>query len=234
MKRTVIISGLILSAVGAGALRAVHAAPEPSPVRVSWELQCEPTAPMRLLVDTASGQQVYWYMLYTVVNNSPEDVDFHPEIVRVSEVESEVPEDQAAQMADKASSLTVDKSIVGLDKKIFEAIKKLHAKTHPFLTHPVDAIGKLRQGKDNALTSVAVFKEMDPRVNKFTVYFSGLSGEQDSKPNPMYDAKKPVSDKNTPVFVLRKTLAIPYMLPGDERTRRIAEPALGRMEWVMR
>ncbi len=228
------ISGLILSALGAGALQVVWAAPEPSPVRVAWELQCEPSVPQRILVETTSGKQVYWYMLYTVVNNTPEDVDFHPEIVRVSEVDSEVPEDQAAQMADKAASLTLDHSIVGLDKKIFEAIKNLHAKTHPFLTHPVDAIGKLRQGKDNALTAVAVFKEMDPRVNKFTIYFSGLSGEQESKPNPAYDAKKPVSDKNTPVFVLRKTLAIPYVLPGDERTRLAAEPSLGRMEWVMR
>jgi hypothetical protein len=210
------------------------APPEPSPTRVTWELQLEPTAPTRILVDTDHGQRAYWYMLYTVTNNTPQDIDFHPEIVRVSEIASEVPEDQAEAKADKAAKLTVEPSLVGVHPKIFQAIKTLHAKTHPFLVEPVKAISKLKQGRDNALTSVAVFPELDPRVGKFTIYVGGLSGESVTKNNPMYDAKKPTSDDNQAVFVLRKTLAIPYTLPGDERTRKTAEPALGRMEWVMR
>ena len=36
------------------------------------------------------------------------------------------------------------------------------------------------------------------------------------------------------VFVLQKTLAMPYTLPGDVNSRRAATPVLGKMEWVMR
>lgn len=213
---------------------AVWATPEPSPAPISWELKLEPTAPTRILIDTDTGQRAYWYLLYTVTNNTPQDVDFHPEIVRVSEIASEVPEDQAQALADQAAKLTVEPALVGVHPKIFEAIKNLHAKTHPFLLEPVKAISRLRQGRDYSITSVAVFPELDPRVAKFTIYFSGLSGERISKPNPLFDGKKPVSEQNQPVFVLRKTLAMPYTLPGDERTRKVVEPALGRMEWVMR
>lgn len=234
VKRKLILSLTLIALVGSTPDSLVWATPEPSPVRVSWELQFEPTAPVRILVDTGAGQRVYWYFLYTVTNNTPQDVDFHPEIVRVSEISSEVPEDQAAQMPEKAARMTVEPSIVGVHPKVFEAIKSLHSKTHPFLVEPYKAITRLRQGKDNALTSVVVFPELDPRVSKFTIYVSGLSGERVTKTNPAFDPKRPVSDENQPVFVLTKTLAIPYTLPGDAATRRNAEPALGRMEWVMR
>ncbi|HWL94672.1 MAG TPA: hypothetical protein VNT79_14215 [Phycisphaerae bacterium] len=213
---------------------ASFAQPEPSLTGVAWQLQLEPSAPVRIVVDTGTGQRIYWYMLYTVINNSSQDVDFHPEIVRVSEIHSEVPEDRAAEMADEAARFIVDASKVGIHPKVFQAIKSLHAKTHPFLVEPYKAIGKLRQGKDNALTSVAIFPELDLRASRFTVYFGGLSGEQETKKNPSYDPKKPNSATNEPVFVLRKTLAIPYTLPGDFASRKRAEPQLGRMEWVMR
>ncbi|MBK8267443.1 MAG: hypothetical protein IPK83_03720 [Planctomycetes bacterium] len=234
MKRRLFHILMAAALLSVATYRAAIATPEPSPTRISWELQLEPTAPARILVDTDQGQRVYWYLLYSVTNNTPQDIDFHPEIVRVSEIASEVPEDQAEAHADKASKLTVEPSLVGVHPKIFAAIKNLHAKTHPFLVEPVKAISKLKQGRDNSLSSVAVFPELDPRVSKFTIYIGGLSGEQMTKSNPLYDAKKPPSDDNQPVFVLRKTLAIPYTLPGDERTRKNAEPALGRMEWVMR
>ncbi len=93
---------------------------------------------------------------------------------------------------------------------------------------------------------MAVFREMDVRVSRFTIYVSGLSGERMTKRNPLYVAARAGSGKkaaagtgdageeNPKYFVLRKTLALPYTLPGDARTRRSATPALGRMTWVMR
>ncbi len=224
---------------------AVQAAPEPSAAPESWELSLEPSPPTRIQVKLGSGVRTYWYILYTVTNNSFEDVDFHPEIARVAEIESEVPADLAASMPDKAARISVEPAIVGLHPKVFAAIKKRHAKTHPFLAEPVKAITRLRVGKDNALTSVLVFPDLNPRVSKFTVYFGGLSGERIIKRNPSYrsipatDGRKGATsggaeEKNPKFFVLRKTLAMPYTLPGDERTRRSATPVLGRMGWVMR
>lgn len=211
------------------------ATPEPAPAPVSWELQFEPTIPYRITAPTKHGTKTFWYFLYKVTNNTGEDRLFHPEIVRVNEIASEVPADQAKQRAAEASKMTVDPSMVGLERGVFEAIKKRHEATHPFLIHPVDAITELRQGGDNAIASVAVFPEMDPRVSRFTFYVSGLSGEQIIRPNPLFDTTKPADEESNPrVFVLRKTWSMPYTLPGDVKTRRYANPKLGLSEWVMR
>lgn len=217
------------------------ATPEPSTIPVAWELGLEPSQMLRIQADG----RTYWYMLYTVTNNTGQDIDFLPEIVRVSEIETEVPADKVSQQPDQASRLIVDPAIVGLNARVYQAIAQRHARTHAFMVTPVEAIGRLLQGRDNARTSVAVFKELDPRVSKFTIYFGGLSGEKIVKPNPMYDAAKASrsdqtnghasdDESNPKLFVLRKTLAIPYTLPGDVRSRATAQPALGRMTWVMR
>ena len=229
--------------VGIGAAVAL-ATPEPSAIPVAWELKLDPTQPMRIQVDTGGGKKTFWYMLYTVRNETGEDIDFHPEIVRVNEMDSEVPADRISENPAAAPKVTVDPAIIGLDSRIFKAIAQRHAKTHPFLVTPVEAIGRLLQGRDNARTSVAVFHELDPRVNKFTIYFGGLSGERITRPNPAYEARTSSGDQmnghgagdeaNPKLFVLRKTLAIPYTLPGDLRTRVNATPVLGRMTWVMR
>ncbi len=237
--------GLLLGGLASGATSA-GGPPEPSPVRTSWELSFEPSPPMRISVDAGKGSRGYWYMLYTVTNNTGEDVDFHPEIVRVNEIESELPAEKASKHPRKASGIGVDPAMVGLHPKVFREIQQRHAKTSPFLVSPIHAIGKLLQGKDNARTSVAVFPDLDPRVSKFTLYIAGLSGEWISKPNPMYDPRRPTPDasqasgetaggaENPKFFVLRKTLAMPYTLPGDAKTRGSASPVLGKMSWVMR
>jgi hypothetical protein len=213
------------------ATASVGAAPEPAATRVAWELKLETSAPTRIEV----GGTIYWYILYTVNNDTGQDVDFQPEIVRVSEIDTELPADKVAKQPNQASQILTDPSIVGVPSPVFAAIQQLTARTHPFLVTPVKAIGRILQGKDNAVTSVAVFKDLDPRAGKFTIYFSGLSGEQRSLPNPKYDPKAgDKSETNPKVFVLRKTLAMPYTLPGDARTRRVATPALGRLTWVMR
>jgi hypothetical protein len=240
MINRIALAAVVMYAVAAtGSARAV-ATPEPSPAPVSWELSLDPTIPQRIVVDTGHGPQTYWYFLYTVTNNTGDDVAFHPEIVRTEEVATELPAEQATALPEHAPRITVTPSIVGLNAKIYDAIATRHAKTHPFLVRPVDAITRLKQGKDNALTSASVFPDMDVNVSRFTIYFGGLSGEQIIKPNPAYDpsrdknASDEGSDDNPRVFVLRKTLKIPYTLPGDANTRRTAAPQLGRMDWVMR
>ncbi len=218
----------------------------PSPIPVSWELNFKATPPMRITVDTGKGGTTYWYVLYTVTNNTHQDVDFHPAIVRVNEIESDLTADQAKTNPAKASRITTDDAIVGIHPKVFAAIKKRYANTHPFLTSPVEAIGRLLQGRDNARTSVAIFRDPDPRVSKFTIYVSGLSGETKAIPNPKYDPKRAAQkkagdnnpggtpDDNPEFFVLRKTLAMPFTLPGDMKTRRSATPKPGPISWVMR
>lgn len=218
-------------------------APKPSPTPVTWELQVELSQPMRIVVPGEAGPKSFWYVLYSVVNNTGQDVPFNPEIVRVNEIETETPAEQAMQNRTIAPELSADPAILGGHPRVFRAIRDKHRKTHPFLVSPIEAIGPLLQGKDNARSSVAIFPELDTRVSKFTIYFGGLSGEIITRRNPAYKRDRPTEDaigsgefdiQNQKEFVLRKTLALPYTLPGDVNTRRIATPVLGRSEWVMR
>jgi len=219
----------------AAANPAARAEPQPNATPTAWELSLQPVPLTRIVVDSGKGPATYWYMLYTVTNNTGQDVDFHPEIVRVSEIENETPEDKAVARPETAPKILAEPAIVGVDSRVFKAIAERHAKTHPFLVTPVKAIDRLLQGKDNARTSVAVFNDLDPRISKFTVYFGGLSGERMTKVNPTYDPRRTSDDKeNSKLFVLQKTLAMPYTLPGDVRTRGAATPILGKMNWVMR
>lgn len=242
MKRTVAWPLIGTTALVLGSIApAAWAVPEPNPVPISWQLLLEPGVPMRIQVDAGSGLKTYWYMLYTATNKTGRDIDFHPEIVRVNEIDSEVPADQAAALPDRAASISIDPALVGVHPKVFAKIKERHAKTHPFLMTPIDAIARLKQGEDNAVTSVAVFPNLNPRVSRFTIYFGGLSGERIVRTNPSYDPRAGRDGEgdagdgsNEKFFVLRKTLAIPYTLPGDVRTRAYATPKLGRMTWVMR
>jgi hypothetical protein len=229
MRKTIALTGLLSAAFF---VAPALATPEPSPVPTAWELSLQPTEPMRIQVDTGAGPQLYWYFLYTVTNSSGQDVDFHPEIVRVSEIDTDDPTPKIGSQ--QGPRIIVDPAIVGINTRVYKAIAQRHSKTHPFLVSPIKAIDRLLQGKDNARTSVAIFQDLDPRAQKFTIYFGGLSGEHDSKPNPQFNAKKPEGANNPRFFVIRKTLAMPFTLPGDARTRRGATPVLGRMTWVMR
>lgn len=213
-----------------------RAEPKPSPSPVEWELKFTFQDPQRIEVKLPGERhpKTYWYVLYHIVNNTSEDRDFVPVIERVAEIDSELPADQVEKNPAQAPAIQTAHQLVGLDPVVFRAIKARHARTHPFLVAPVEAITRVKQGKDNALDSVAVFEDLDRRVARFTVFVGGLSGERTRQPNPAFDAKKPVDEKNPRWFVLQKTLAIPYTLPGDPNTRGNAVPALGRLHYVMR
>lgn len=166
----VLMLGLsILLAAGAGG-RAVAAAPlqeavgqgpAPSAVPVSWELEFQFLDPRRVAVQLPgqSKPEVFWYMVYTVVNTSPRTQRFFPTFQLVTE---------------DLQVLDTDRAIPPL---VFDTIRERHRLTHPRLVHPTKAIGPLRSGNDYALESVAIWREGDVRVNNFTVYVAGLSGE---------------------------------------------------------
>jgi hypothetical protein len=244
--RRLSIYGAVGLALFAATTKAAAEEPKPSPTPISWELTFKPAPLERIQVDLGKGPETFWYMIYTVINNTGQDVDFFPEVVRVSEVDSGASQAVAQGKPAEGLGMIIDPALVGGHPKIYEAVKQLYGKTRPFMVSPVEAIGRLLQGKDNARTSVLIFPDLDPRVTKFTIYFGGLSGEKASIPNPKYDPRratakekkaddKPADDKDNPqYFVLRKTLAMPYTLPGDSKTRRSAAPAAGPLSWVMR
>lgn len=231
MRRTL----LALLLIPAAAARAqvvgdpVGGGPEPSPFPISWEFDFRYHDLQRIVVQTGGRAQTYWYMLYTVVNTSPDTQRFFPTFELVTEGLSVVPAD------------------LGIPAAVYDAIRERHKRTHRYFVHPTKAIGPLRSGADNAIDSVAVWRADDILGNAFTIYVAGLSGEARLVPNPAYQPDQPATlsvpsptgrpreiEVNPRTFTLRKTLAILYTLPGSTAARSTAEPQLRDVRWIMR
>ncbi len=192
--------------------------PEPSIAPTSWELNFRYHDPQRVSV-VLPGEKtpvVYWFMLYTVENSSDREVDFYPRFELVTDTLQVVP------------------SEIKVSPEAFKAIQRRAGDR--MLVPPEQAIGRLLRGEDRKRHSVAIWRNLDPKARSFTVYVAGLSGEMARMKNPVFDAGKPESDTNKRYFILRKTLSIPYKLPGGQSVREMAVPErmLGDEKWIMR
>ncbi|MHC4063725.1 MAG: hypothetical protein ACYSUI_04395 [Planctomycetota bacterium] len=216
MKRLSAILTVLALAIAPGDDTA--AAPEPSLSPQSWELDFEFRDPTRITLTLPGDSQptTFWYLLYSVTNNTGDEIEFYPSFHLVTDT---------LQVVEGGSNIS---------PRVYEAIRARHKKEHPFMVDPPAVFGLLKQGEDNRLTSAAVFRNFDPEASHFTIYVGGLSGELARLSNPAFDPLKAESDKNSRSFVLRKTLAIEYDLPGDSRTRARAVPTRVKRDWVMR
>ena len=182
-------------AVGADVAATTPAAPvsaitprdprEPSRVPVSWELNFKHGTLERIILNVDGKDQTFWYMRYTVTNNSGRDVLFTPNFQIVAETGTVI--DGYKDAPDGA----------------FEKIKKLYG--NPLLLSPINIDGKLLQGDDNAKDAVAIFPALDPNARNFKVFVMCLSGETSQVSNPL--TGKPV--------ILQKTLELDYNIPGQ-------------------
>jgi hypothetical protein len=192
--------------------------PEPSLAPISWELKFRYRDPQKVSV-VVPGQDkpvVYWYVVYTIENPGPKEVDFYPKFELVTDTLQVIPSE--AQVSPEA----------------FRAIKRRSG--DPLMVPPERAVGQLLVGRDRQRHSVAIWKNVDPAARAFTMYVAGLSGETVRMKNPGFDEAQAESDKNEKYFILRKTLSVPYKLPGGVGTRDLAVPERrnGEEKWIMR
>ena len=138
-------------------LRAADAFPKPSLYPKSWELKFEHSKPKRVVVKDNGIPKAYWYMTYTVTNNSDSEQLFLPSFELVSE------------------DGRITKDLINLAKPVFETIKKLEGAR--FMQMPALIGGSLRIGPDQAKDGVAVWSEPNPEMGTFNIFVSGLSGE---------------------------------------------------------
>ncbi len=204
----------VLTSVGG----ALGAAPEPAIVAKSWELKIAYRDPqrIRLRLPGQAAERTFWYVIYTVTNDSGRDVDFYPTFDVVTD------------------RLEVIKAGFGIHPEVNRTIRKRHARQFPFMVDHNAMFTRLLQGGDNARTSAVAFELNDPQADGFTVYVGGLSGEIARVSNSGFDPTLAEADENPRFFFLRKTLAIEYDLPGDERTHAEVNPVRVREKWVMR
>ena len=192
MSRRIAFSVLLTGTIAAGLLvpfatisSAFADFPQPSLTPVSWQLKFQHHGLERIFVTIDGKEQPFWFMRYTVINKSGQDILFTPSFELVSDT------GQVSQGYKDEHNI------------VFEKIKKLYNSN--LLLSPANIVGKLLQGEDNAKDSVAIFPALDPDARKFQLFVSGLSGET-------AEVKNPVNGK--PVL-LQKTLELDFTIPGQ-------------------
>jgi hypothetical protein len=186
--------------------------PKPSPYPITWELKFEYEQPRRVVVDVPrAGSKAYWYMTYTVTNETDEERTFLP----------------LFQMLTRDGR--VFRSDQNIPKEVFDVIKQREGKR--FLEPFTSIGGDLRIGEDEAREGVAIWEEPEPRMGNFTIFVTGLSGEavvaKDSTGQPMKDTDgRPI--------LLRKTLQLDFHIPGDEVSPGDDPVKQTGEQWIMR
>lgn len=184
-KRVPIIALALAGSLGVAAHHAA-AYPEPLTVSDSWQLEFEFDPPETISVRTPgdAAPRLYWYMTYTVRNESGQDQLFIPD---------------AWLMTDAGDLIQANRDV---PPAVFRAIQELEQ--NPLLESPPQVVGRLLQGEDNARDSVVIWPVPDHDVDHIRIFFGGLSGE-------VHEIEAP---GNGETYVLRKTLMLDYATPG--------------------
>ncbi len=196
----------------------VAAAPKVGVATTSWELDFKFFDPQRITLQLPGDAEftTFWYVLYEVTNNTGREVEFYPSFRLVTD------------------TLKVVEAGEEISPSVYDAIAARHRNEWPFFAPPWKVTGPVLQGTQNARASAAVFRDFDKHASKFTVFVGGLSGELARVANPTVSLGPEALGTGKPYYVLRRTLAIRYDLPGDPNTRAGAVPIRRGREWVMR
>jgi hypothetical protein len=200
------------------------APPKPSVVPVSWDLDFK-AQELRSIMVTLPGEakpKKFWYLQYTIINNTKADQVFVPEMVIYTDT---------GQVLDAGNKVPTP---------VFTAIQK--RVNNPLLMESVGITGKILQGEDNAKDGVAIWRDIDPEARAFDIFIGGLSGERVKVETPTgAEAPKTLGEPTTSApttqggyVFLSKTLQYHYTLPGDPTKRDSNMPKLESTDWVMR
>ena len=192
---------LICLAVAAGGVKTAKADfPKPSLYPISWEFKFEHGTPKRISVKVPGSlvPQAYWYLPYTVTNETDQERIFLP----VFEI------------------LTEDGRTIRSDKNIpFQVFQAIKAQEGNKLLLPAPQVaGELRLGPDQAKDGVAIWPEPSPRMGHFSIFVQGLSGEAATVKGP---DKKDIILRKT--LQLNYLIRGDEIFPGEDEVNKESE-----------
>jgi hypothetical protein len=139
--------------------------PQPSVYPSTWELKFDYGKPQRVVVElpATGAPSAYWYLPYTVTNQTGQERMFLP----VFEI---VGEDGKIRRSDK-----------NVPPQVIEAIRAREG--NKFIQSSVQAAGEIRLGPTEAKFGVAVWPEVPGEMGRFAILVGGLSGEYQNVKN---------------------------------------------------
>ena len=212
MARWKIVILLVLATVISAA--PLWAAPRPAlvPPTGTWQLDFELHGEPQLIMIKLPGRekpQRFWYLLYTVTNNTRQDVDFYPQFDLLTD------------------TFKLYHAGVKSRQAVFDAIAGLYRKTMPLLEPEEMISGRILQGQDNARDSVAIFEQFDPNATTAKIFVAGLSNET-------ITVGLPTEQDGRLAVLLRKTLELKYQVPGDRYNPQNKVMLYRQRQWIMR
>lgn len=193
---------LAIVAMAAALLMGLARAPEPDPVPRRWQLDVK-FDQLRLV--NVSGRQ-YYFITYSVVNRSGQDLLFAPSFELVGSEDVNVRRSGRGVPAAVTSSLLVRLG-------------------NPLLEDQIGIIGMLQQGAENARQGLVIWPVENARPGALTLFASGFSGETAAVVPPGGEGKS---------VTLRKSQMLAYSDVGDLSLRGEGPLPLVESRWVMR
>lgn len=173
-----------------------------------WTFKFDARVPRRIVVPDAQGTpRAYWYVLYTVTNTDSVAHDFMPQALMFTD---------SGQVAHD-----------GLHPKVVEAVKAEYRLAQ--CANSVAMMGELKAGADEARDGIFVFPEVDPAMDSFKVFVTGLSGQYTVKTIPPVEEGGEARD-----VVLRKTLQMTFAFPGDKIDMQLDKVYMKSQKWIWR
>jgi hypothetical protein len=193
----------------------LFAPPTPSlvPELGTWQFDIQLYGDPQRIEITLPGStesKTYWYLLYTITNNTGKERDFYPQFELFTD------------------TLRLYQAGVKVRRPVFEAIRARYNNTIPLLEPESMVTGRILVGEDNARDCVAIFEDFDPAANSVKIFISGLSNETVKVKSPLADSD------NAREFLLRKTLMMQYQVPGDALSPEKRVMLYRTRDWIMR
>jgi hypothetical protein len=177
-----------------------------------WVLDFRFKDPRLIKVDVPGrGQRVCWYVWYQVTNFTKEPRVFYPDFEFVTRDKNQIRHDEILP-------------------KVQEAIRRLedptdYLKIKNSVTISAEPIPPSKPNAPRPVTGVAIWDDVDPDANVYSIFISGLSNGW-AVTDPIPPSTKPV--------VRRKTLQLDFKRVGDRYEQRSNEVRFLRSEWIYR
>jgi hypothetical protein len=183
-----------------------------SPDSKVWVLDFKFKDPRVIKVDVPGrGQRVCWYLWYQVTNFTKQPRVLVPEFEFVTHDQNTIHHDQILP-------------------KVQEAIRRVedpsdYLKIKNSVTIATEPIPPSKPNAPRPVTGVAIWDDVDPDANVYSIFVSGLSNG--------WAVTDPIPPSTRPV-VRRKTLQLDFKRLGDRYLHRSDEVRFLRSQWIYR